>query len=203
MEVDETFFLEEHEVPENEVLAVEGLDLDGDDPIEEQDTIDIWMTWKQTRTQINKEKTNRGFGSTGDLKKMEARAARKWDISAEIVQCGKVKEKDNLHLHPRSIIYVYVVKDEGKQPDDGDLQDEVVMILQSWDQRPRDYWWCDGSKVIREHVAPRSSIFCARWTGCPVPLQDIYDNRTTAMFCSDGSRMFQERSPRQVGGGSL
>lgn len=47
VEVDETFFPEEHEAPEDDdVLAAEGLDLDGDDPIEEQDAVDILMTWK-------------------------------------------------------------------------------------------------------------------------------------------------------------
>lgn len=192
VEVDETFFPEEHEAPEDDdVLAAEGLDLDGDDPIEEQDAVDILMTWKQTRTQINKEKTNSGFGSAGDLKRMEAR-----------VRCFRCKKVGHFSRNcpvrkgqgkgqppaTSKANYVCMVTDEGKPPDDGDLHDEVMLILQSWDQRPRDYWWCDGDKVIREHVVPRSSMFCVRWTGCPVPLRDIYDDRTTVMFCSDGSR---------------
>eukprot|EP00435_Cladocopium_sp_Y103_P008989 s4010_g2.t1 len=52
VEMDEPFFPEDEQVPEDdEVFATEGVNLDdlGDDPIEEQDAVDILMTWKQTR----------------------------------------------------------------------------------------------------------------------------------------------------------
>ena len=49
----------------------EGL-LGGDDPIEEQDAVDVLLSWKQTRQSISKEKLSRGL-SSGGLKKLEAR----------------------------------------------------------------------------------------------------------------------------------
>jgi len=65
VEIDELYDPEGDYVPaEDEIYAVEeALDDDGStEPIEERDAINILMTWKQTRSQINKEKTSRGFG---------------------------------------------------------------------------------------------------------------------------------------------
>ena len=81
--------------------------------------------------------------------------------------------------------FVGMVKDDGMVPDP---MDEIVLVLQSWNSRPRDYWWQDGDKVIREHVVPRSSMYCVRWSGCPVPLSELLDDRTTVMFTKDGGR---------------
>ena len=46
---------------------------DSGEPIEEQDAIDVLLSWKQTRTQISREKLARGLGGSQDLKKLEAR----------------------------------------------------------------------------------------------------------------------------------
>ena len=43
-----------------------------DDPIEEQDAVDVLLSWKQTRQNINKEKLSCGL-NTGGLKRLEAR----------------------------------------------------------------------------------------------------------------------------------
>ena len=55
------------------MLAAEGFNAEdlGEEPIEEQDAVDILMTWKQTRNQIDKEKINRGLATTADIPKME------------------------------------------------------------------------------------------------------------------------------------
>ena len=50
------------------------------------------------------------------------------------------------------------------------------MLMQSWTNRPRDFWRMEGGKVIREHVVPRAQKFC------------IYDDRTTVMYLPDGRR---------------
>ena len=77
VEIDELYDPEGDYVPaEDEIYAVEeALDDDGStEPIEERDAINILMTWKQTRSQINKEKNVKGFWRRdSDLKKMEAR----------------------------------------------------------------------------------------------------------------------------------
>ena len=74
----ETFSEEEQQV----LLAEEGDPEElGDEPIEEQDAVDILMTWKQTRTNINKEKIARGLNGQRDMKKLEAR-----------VRCFKCKQ---------------------------------------------------------------------------------------------------------------
>lgn len=51
---------------EQAVLVAENFDpveliLDGDEPIEESDAVEVLLSWKQTRTHINKEKIARGF----------------------------------------------------------------------------------------------------------------------------------------------
>ena len=68
------------------------------------------------------------------------------------------------------------------------VEDEIVLLMQSWAHRPRDYWRIDGEKVIREHVVPRAQKFCPRWTGCPVHGAELRDDRTTVMFYADGRR---------------
>ena len=76
VETDEIYVTADDDLLEEEdVLATNATDEEAaGDPIEEQDAIDILMTWKQTRNQINKEKNSRGFGGgAADLKRMEAR----------------------------------------------------------------------------------------------------------------------------------
>ena len=41
--------------------------LDGDEPIEEPDAVEVLLSWKQTRTNINKEEIARGFPSGGPV----------------------------------------------------------------------------------------------------------------------------------------
>ena len=65
-------------------------DIFGDEPVDEQDMIDVLMTWKQTRTSINKEKLARGLGGSNprDLKKIEARV--------RCFKCKKVLSKPTI-----------------------------------------------------------------------------------------------------------
>ena len=75
-EVDIDDYLEDQEISETLMAqAGEGPgDGDNDEPIEEQDAIDILLSWKQTRVGINKTKLSRGFGGQPkDFKKLEAR----------------------------------------------------------------------------------------------------------------------------------
>lgn len=196
VETDETFVPENEAIlDDDEVLAAEGFHAEdfGDEPIEEQDAVDILMTWKQTRNQINREKIGRGLATNADIRKMEAR-----------VRCFKCKKVGHFSRNcpsrkgggkgqsgPTSstgqtkVNFVGMVKDEGEA---SDPIDEIILVLQSWNSRPRDYWWVDGNKVIREHVVPRSSMYCVRWSGCPVPLGELLDDRTTVMFTRDGGR---------------
>ena len=69
-----------------------------------------------------------------------------------------------------------------------EVDDEVVRLMQSWTNRPRDFWRVEEDKVIREHVVPRAQSFCVRWTGCPVDGAELYDDRTTVMYFADGHK---------------
>ena len=58
------------------VLAAEEFDpFDGEEAVEEQDAIEVLLSWKQTRATINKERISRGLppGPKPDVKKLEAR----------------------------------------------------------------------------------------------------------------------------------
>ena len=102
--------LEEEDVPDfhDVFLTEEGEGLgDEHDPIEEQDAIDVLMTWKQTRQSINREKLSRGLGKSDGFKKLEARVnvsdASAWGTSPETVPTRKVKlvAKVSRALQPR------------------------------------------------------------------------------------------------------
>lgn len=32
-------------------------------------------------------------------------------------------------------------------------------LVRGWEYAPRDFWHCEASKIIREHVLPRQSMF--------------------------------------------
>eukprot|EP00435_Cladocopium_sp_Y103_P015753 s1700_g3.t2 len=192
VEADEVYHdVYEEALEDDEVLAVnEGGDNEGhDEPLEEQDAIDILMTWKQTRNQINKEKISRGFGGgAADLKRMEARVRcfKCKKVGHFSRNCpnrkgqGKGQSSSTTSTSTR-VSFVNMVHDVGTL-----VEDEVILLMQSWSNRPRDYWRVDGDKVIREHVVPRAQKFCVRWTGCPVDGKELYDDRTTVMFFGDG-----------------
>lgn len=195
VETEELYDFVDDEVPAGEdVFAVNDAedDVAAGEPLEEQDAIDILMTWQQTRNQINKEKISRGFsGGASDLKKMEAR-----------VRCFKCKKVGHFSRNcpsrkgqgkgpPSSaasstatrVSYVNMVTEGSTEVDD-----EVVRLMQSWTNRPRDFWRVEEDKVIREHVVPRAQSFCVRWTGCPVDGAELYDDRTTVMYFADGHK---------------
>eukprot|EP00435_Cladocopium_sp_Y103_P001390 s2644_g1.t1 len=153
VENEEAFVFDDETVAEHdEVLAAEGVSVEdfGDEPIEEQDAVDILMTWKQTRSQINKEKINRGLASNADIRKMEAR-----------VRCFKCKKVGHFSRNcptrkgvgkgatssasQSKANFVGMVRDEGAP---SDPIDEIILVLQSWKDRPRDYWWVDGDRVV-------------------------------------------------------
>eukprot|EP00435_Cladocopium_sp_Y103_P051560 s1160_g16.t1 len=181
--------------PEDEVLAMNEVEQNDQelDPIEEQDAIDVLMTWKQTRSQINKEKIARGFGGgAADLKRMEARVRyfKCKKVGHFSRNCPSRKGQGKGGQTPSTtstsstrVSYVNMVKDCSD-----DVEEEVILLMQSWSNRPRDYWRVDGDMVIREHVVPRSHMFCVRWSGCPVPGEDLMDDRTTVMFMADGKK---------------
>ena len=183
---------------EQQVLLAEEGDPEelGEEPIEEQDAVDILMTWKQTRTNINKEKIARGLSGQRDVKKLEAR-----------VRCFKCKQVGHFSRNcPRRggkgsagpassgsgstrASYVMMVKDEKMETDDETNVHEVVSI---WNGCPKDFWQSRGKKVIRHHVLPRTQMFNARWTGCPVRYDQLQDRRTTHMQLMTGEEKVVE-----------
>ena len=194
---EETFSDDEQQV----LVAEEGDPEDlGDGPIEEQDAVDILMTWKQTRMNINKEKIARGLSGQRDVKKLEAR-----------VRCFKCKQIGHFSRNcprrggkgsagPSSSMssttkasYVMMMKDEGE---DGRMDEsEVQSVISVWQGRPKDFWQSHGNKVIRHHVLPRTQMFDARWSGCPVKYGQLKDRRTTYMrFMSGEEKVVEDNS---------
>ena len=66
-EVDESHSGEEHGA-----LAAEEAD-EENEPLDEQDAIEVLLSWKETRAKIRKEKLSRSFPTRQDVKKLEAR----------------------------------------------------------------------------------------------------------------------------------
>ena len=194
----EPFSDEEQQV----LLAEEGDPEDlGDEPIEEQDAVDILMTWKQTRSNINKEKIARGLSGQRDVKKLESR-----------VRCFKCKQIGHFSRNcPRrggkgaagpspaasgttKTNFVMMVTDEPMADDqgDGEEEDEVCSVISTWKGCPKDFWQMRGKKVIRHHVLPRTQMFSARWTGCPVRYDRLKDHRTTFLRYMSGKEQVIE-----------
>ena len=71
-----------------------------------------------------------------------------------------------------------MVKDEPMVKGESE-EDEVCSVISTWKGCPKDFWQRRGNKVIRHHVLPRTQMFSARWTGCPVRYDQLSDRRTT------------------------
>ncbi len=159
----------------------------GEGPIEEQDAVDILMTWKQTRTNINKEKIARGLSGQRDVKKLEARVRcfKCKQIGHFSRNCpkrgGKGMSGSSSSTGTTKASYVMMVRDEsiGKNGSTEEAEDEVCSVSSAWKGCPKDFWQSCGNRVIRHHVLPRSQMFSARWTGCPVKYNQLKDRRTT------------------------
>ena len=169
------------------LLAEEDEDLLGEDPIEEQDAVDVLLSWKQTRQNINKEKLSRGL-SSGGLKKLEARVRcyKCQKVGHFSRNCPNRKGKstgkgDNSSGSSKvSLVFMTSAMDE---EDENKLIDDV---MSSWSDRPKDYWTVTDKEVIRHHVNPRSSMFSPARTGCPVPVDQLSTARTTILIDKDG-----------------
>ena len=168
---------------------------DNNEPIEEQDAIDVLLSWKQTRTQISREKLARGLGGSQDLKKLEARVkcfkCQKVGHFSRNCPLRKSKGKgsskgDSNSSQSSRVSYVNMVKDIVEEGyvfvnDDMLVDEEVTAIVEGWAGRPKDYWKEEGTSVIRYHVVPRSSMFSPNRSGCPVPLTSLSPARLTTM----------------------
>ena len=180
-----------------------------DEPIEEQDAIDVLMTWKQTRSTINKEKIARGFGSGGNFKKLEARVKcfKCKQIGHFSRNCPKRGKGSDSHHHHQGgqkggastkVNYVFMVhrtpgdSEESGLPDNPSTEEEATgqleEVMQCWEQKTRDYWKCQGDTVIREHVLPRTTLFTPASSRCPVPISELSVARRTITIRTDGSR---------------
>eukprot|EP00435_Cladocopium_sp_Y103_P009550 s3832_g2.t1 len=142
---------------EEDVLAVDDVEQNDQDtePIEEQDAIDVLMTWKQTRSQISKEKMARGFGGgAADLKKMEARVrCFKCKKVGHFSSQGKGGQSSSGQTSSTRVSFVNMVKPCGR-----DVDEEIILLMKSWDNRPRDFWRVDGDMVIRACGAQDSHV---------------------------------------------
>ena len=168
---------------------------DASEPIEEQDAIDVLLSWKQTRTQINREKLSRGLGGSQDLKKLEARVKcfKCQRVGHFSRNCPLRKSKgkgsgkgDTTSSQSSRVSFVNMVQDifdESYVLVDEDMteEDEVTAIVEGWANRPKDHWIESGSEVTRVHVVPRSSMFSPSRTGCPVSLSLLGPARRTIM----------------------
>ena len=168
---------------------------DTNEPIEEQDAIDVLLSWKQTRTQISREKLARGLGGSQDLRKLEARVkcfkCQKVGHFSRNCPLRKNKGKgggkgDNSASQSSRVSFVNMVTDVVEEDyvlvnDNLTEDDEVTAIVEGWAGRPKDHWKEEGTSVVRYHVVPRSSMFSPSRTGCPVPLTSLSPARMTVM----------------------
>ena len=168
---------------------------DSGEPIEEQDAIDVLLSWKQTRTQISREKLARGLGGSQDLRKLEARVkcfkCQKVGHFSRNCPLRRSKGKgtgkgDATSSQSSRVSFVNMVKEvfeEGYVLVNADVHedDEVTAIVEGWAGRPKDYWKEEGASVVRYHVVPRSSMFSPSRNGCPVALSSLSPARLTVM----------------------
>ena len=126
---------------------------DNNEPIEEQDAIDVLLSWKQTRTQINREKLSRGLGGSQDLRKLEARVkcfkCQKVGHFSRNCPLRKSKGKgsgkgDTTSSQSSRVSFVHMVHDMDEDyvmvNAELTVEDEVTAIVEGWADRPKDYW---------------------------------------------------------------
>ena len=187
---------EDHAEEVQEVLAAFNEDdtqmEDTGEPIEEQDAIDVLLSWKQTRTQISREKLARGLGGSQDLRKLEARVkcfkCQKVGHFSRNCPLRRSKGKgtgkgDSASSQSSRVSFVNMVTEEGYVlvNDNVAEDEEVTAIVEGWAGRPKDHWKEEGTSVVRYHVVPRSSMFSPIRTGCPVSLSSLSPARLTIM----------------------
>ena len=182
------------------MLAGEMTGEDDQEQLQEQDAIEVLLSWKQTRANITKEKLARGFPSRHDMKKLESRVRcfRCKQVGHFSKNCtkkvsGGSDTKSSKHgggeARSSKVNYVNMVQQE----DSWELLEEITEVMQSWDQKQRDYWRQEGDMVIREHVVPRRAMFSPYRTQCPVPLEELLTARTTRI--KSGKRSEEKFTP--------
>ncbi|CAK9106407.1 unnamed protein product, partial [Durusdinium trenchii] len=63
---------------------------------------------------------------------------------------------------------------------------EMQALVTGWEYSPRDFWHVQGNRVIREHLLPRRQLFTPAASGCPVPLGELCETRTTRAVKNNG-----------------
>eukprot|EP00438_Fugacium_kawagutii_P020699 Skav229155 [mRNA] locus=scaffold2275:264912:272030:- [translate_table: standard] len=180
---------------EGDVMLAEGLpDLTGDDVLEEQDAIDVLLSWKQTRANITKEKLSRGLANNSrDLKRIEARVrcfkCKQVGHFSRNCPAQKKQAKGNAGTGTTSsgskVSFVMMARCSGACCEDEDQH--VAALVETWSQTPRDFWREEDNMVIREHVIPRSSFYSPVFARCPCSVQELSSARKTVMIREDGS----------------
>lgn len=141
----------EPEVPDLEDILEEGeaflaediYDPASDEVLEEQDAIDVLLTWKQTRANVTKEKLSRGLASNPrDLKRIEAR-----------VRCFKCKQVGHFSRNCPRKANTKPMSGTGPAGSSkasfammarctgccDEWSSEVAAVVENWSQTPRDY----------------------------------------------------------------
>lgn len=183
----------------NDVLLAdedEGTFGEDEEPIEEQDAIDVLMTWKQTRQTINREKLSRGLGN-GGFKKLEARVKcfKCQKVGHFSRNCpnkkGKAGGKGDGSQASTRVSYVHMVHDVSTESfvliSEKDEDQEAEAVMESWADKTKDSWQVEGDQVIRHHVVPRSSMFSPARARCPIPVAELSSARLTVMVRPDGT----------------
>ena len=178
---------------EEDILLTDGVfDPDSDDVLEEQDAIEVLLSWKQTRANITKEKLSRGLSSNRDFKRLEKRVRcfKCKNVGHFSRDCPKRKAyKPNAgsastSSAPSKVSFVMMAcceHDHAPEPE------EMTGLVETWENGLRDHWRTEGDMVIREHVLPRSSFYSPQFSCCPFSVQDLSSARKTCAIKEDGT----------------